>query len=99
MVFYATFNIISFISWRQLTFFMSSSVLLGWGSEVSCPWRLPQKKKTDDPVRLKPRTLGLRVKHLTTEPCRTPYNNVKYMVRYLHVYLPVCLHLTTCLLL
>ena len=40
------------------------------GSEVSCPRTLPQKNP-EDPVRLEPRTPGLRVKHFTTEPCGT----------------------------
>ena len=40
------------------------------GSEVSCPRTLPCKNP-EDPVRLKPRTPGLRVKHFTTEPRRT----------------------------
>ena len=73
MVFYATFNSISIISRRQLTLFMLSwvSPVLGWGSEVSCPRTLP-RKNPEDPVRLEPRTSGLRVKHFTTEPRRTP---------------------------
>ena len=37
------------------------------GSEVSCPRTLP-RKNPEDPVRLEPRTAGLRVKHFTTEP-------------------------------
>ena len=37
------------------------------GSEVSCPRSLP-RKNPEDPVRLEPRTPGLQVKHLTTEP-------------------------------
>ena len=37
------------------------------GSEVSCPRTLP-RKNPEDLVRLEPRTPGLRVKHLTTEP-------------------------------
>ena len=37
------------------------------GSEVSCPRTLP-RKNPEDPVRLKPRTPGLRVKHFTTGP-------------------------------
>ena len=69
MVFYAAFNNISVISWRQLTFFMS---FLGFtstrlGSEVSCPRTLP-RKNPEDPVRLEPRNPGLRVKHFTIEP-------------------------------
>ena len=47
------------------------SSVLGWGSEVSCP-RTHPRKNPEDPVRLKPRTLRLRVKHFTTEPRRTP---------------------------
>ena len=43
------------------------------GSEVSCPRTLP-RKNPEDLVRLKPRTPGLRVKHLTTEPCGTLIN-------------------------
>ena len=46
------------------------SPVLGWGSEVSCPRTLPRKNPVD-PVRHEPRTLGLRVKYFTTEPCRT----------------------------
>ena len=51
MVFYAAFNSISVISWRQLTLFMS---FLGFistrlGSEVSCPRTLP-RKNPEDPV-------------------------------------------------
>ena len=73
MGFYAAFNSISVISRRLLTLFMSSwvSLVLGWGSEVSCPRTLP-RKNPEDPVRLEPRTPGLRVKHPTTEPRRTP---------------------------
>ena len=44
----------------------------GWGSEVSCPRTLPRKKTPEDPVRLEPRTPGLRVNHFITEPRRTP---------------------------
>ena len=73
MVFYAAFNSISVISQRQLTLFMSSwiSPVLGWGSEASCP-RTLQRKNPEDPELLEPRTPGLRVKHFTTEPRRTP---------------------------
>ena len=46
--------------------------VLGLGSEVSCPRTLPWKNP-EDPVWLKPRTPGLRVKHFTTEPRRTPH--------------------------
>ena len=69
MVFYAAFNSISVISRRQITLFMFfpgfTSTRLG--SEVSCPRTLPRKNQ-EDLVRLEPRTPGLRVKHLTTEP-------------------------------
>ena len=41
------------------------SPVLDWGSEVSCPRTL--SRKTQDLVRLEPRTFGLRVKHFTTE--------------------------------
>ena len=73
MMFYAAFNSISVISRRQLTLFMSSwvSPVLGWGSKVSCPKTL-LRKDPEDPVRLESRTPGLRVKHFTTEPRRTP---------------------------
>ena len=47
------------------------SPVLGWGSEVSCSRILP-RKNPEDPVPLEPRTPGLRVKHFTTEPRRTP---------------------------
>ena len=74
MVFYAAFNNISVISRRQFTLFMSSwvSPVLGWGSEVSYPRTLP-RKNPEDPVWLEPRTPGLRVKHFTTEPRRSPF--------------------------
>ena len=54
------------------------SPVLGWGSEVSCPRTLP-RKNPEDPVRLEPRTPGLRVKHFTTEPRRTPFNCFKLL--------------------
>ena len=76
MMFHASFNSISVISWRQLTLFMS---FLGFtstrlGSEVFCQRTLPQKKKkkknrgssaarTQDP--------WIRVKQFATEPRRT----------------------------
>ena len=65
MVFYAACNSISVILRRQLTLFMLSwvSPVLGWGSKVSCPRTLP-RKNPEDPVRLEPRTPGLRVKHI-----------------------------------
>ena len=77
MVFYAAFNSISVISLRQLTLFMS---FLGFtstrlGSEVSCP-RTLQRKNPEDPVRLEPRTPGLRVKHFTTELRGTQINDI-----------------------
>ena len=53
------------------------SPVLRWGSEVSCPRTLP-RKNPEDPVRLEPRTPGLRVKHFTTEPRRTPPSNEKH---------------------
>ena len=42
------------------------SPVLGWGTEVSCPRTFP-RKNCEDPVRLEPRTPGLRFKHFTTE--------------------------------
>ena len=42
-------------------------------SEVSCPRTLP-RKNPEDPVKLEPRTPGLQVKHLTTEPHGTLFN-------------------------
>ena len=69
MVFYAAFNNISVISRRQLTLFMLSLVSPVLGSALKC---LAQghshEKNPENLVRLKPRTPGLRVKHLTTEP-------------------------------
>ena len=47
------------------------SPVLGWGSEVSCPRILP-RKNPEDTVRLETRIPGLRFKHSTSEPCRTP---------------------------
>ena len=78
MVFYAAFDSISVISRRQFTLFMS---FLGFtstrlGSEVSCP-RTLRRKNPDDPVRLEPRTPGLRVKHFTTEPRGTLSERLK----------------------
>ena len=52
------------------------SPVLGWGSEVSCPRTLPQKNP-ENPVWLEPRTPGLRVKHFTTEPPKTPARFLK----------------------
>ena len=49
------------------------SLVLGWGSEVSCPRTLP-RKNPEDLVRLEPRNPGLRVEHLATEPCGTLLN-------------------------
>ena len=68
MAFYAAFNSISVITATAYiihAFLGFTSTRLG--SEVSCPRTLP-RKKTEDLVRLEPRTHGLRVKHLTTEP-------------------------------
>ena len=42
---------------------------------MSCQRTLPWKNP-EDPVGLEPRTPGLRVKHFTTEPRRTPYLSV-----------------------
>ena len=53
-------------------------------SEVSCPRTLP-RKNPEDPVWLKPRTPGLRVKHFTTEPLGTLYTGIS-----LSIYLCVC---------
>ena len=73
MMFYAAFNSISVISLRQLTFFQ---VLLGFTSSRLGLWSVLPKdtptKNPEDPVRLEPRTPGLRVKHFTTEPRMTP---------------------------
>ena len=67
------FNSISVISQRQLTLFMS---FLGFtstrlGSEVSCP-RTLGRMNPEDPVRLEPRTPGLRVKTLYHWAMRDP---------------------------
>ena len=69
MVFYAAFNSISVISRRQLTLFMISwvSPVLGWALKCLAQGH-SQEKNPEDPVRLEPRTPGLQVKHLTTEP-------------------------------
>ena len=77
MVFYAAFNSISVISRRQLTLFMISwvSPVLGWALK-SLPRTLP-RKNPEDPVRLEPRTPGLQVKHLTTEPRGTLHSYLK----------------------
>ena len=73
MVFYAVFNSISVISRATAhiihAFLGFTSTRLG--SEVSCPRTLP-RKNPEDPVRLEPRTPGLRVKHFTTKPHGTP---------------------------
>ena len=76
MVFYAAFNSISVISLGQLTLFMS---FLGFtctwlGCEVSYP-RTPPQKNPEEPVRLESRTPGWQVKHFTTEPCGTLFQN------------------------
>ena len=69
MVFYAAFNSISVISRRQLTLFMLSwvSPVLGWALKCLAQGH-SHEKNSEDPVRLEPRTPGLRVKHFTTEP-------------------------------
>ena len=76
MVFYAAFNSISVISRQHLTLFMyfQGFTSTRLGSEVSCPRTLP-RKNPEDPVQLEPRTPGLRVKHITTEPSGTSYRN------------------------
>ena len=74
MVFYAAFNSISVISRRQLTLFMLSwvSPVLGWALKCLAQGH-SHEQNPEDPVRLEPRTPGLRVKHFTTEPRRTLY--------------------------
>ena len=69
MVFYAAFNSISVISRRQLTLFMLSwvSPVLGWALKCLAQGH-SHEKYPEDLVRLEPRTPGLQVKHLTTEP-------------------------------
>ena len=82
---YTDFNSISdFHSYHNDTLHYSwvfwVSPVLGWGSEVSCPRTLSRekkKKKKKDPVQLEHRTPRLRVKIFTTEPGRTPGNNIK----------------------
>ena len=73
MVFYAAFNNISVISPQQLTLFMS---FLGFTNTRLGLWGVLPKdtptKNPEDPVWLKPRTPELWVKHLITEPSRTP---------------------------
>ena len=68
MVFYAALTV--FQSYRsdssRNTCLSWVSPVLGWGSEVSYLRTLPQKNP-EDPVRLEPRTPGLRVKHFTFE--------------------------------
>ena len=53
------------------------SPVLGMGSEVSCP-RHSHDKPSEDPVQLEPRTPGLQVKHLTTEPRKIPSFTLNY---------------------
>ena len=76
MVFYAAFNIIFITSRRQLTVFMS---FLGFTSTRLGIWSILPKdtptKISEDPVQLEPRAPGLRVKHFTTEPRRSPLVN------------------------
>ena len=45
------------------------SPVLRWLPDMYCPRTLP-RKYPEDPMRLEPRTPGLRVKHFTTEPRR-----------------------------
>ena len=69
MVFYAAFNSISVISRQQLTLFMLSCVSPVLGKALKClAQRHSHEKNPEDLVRLEPRTPGLRIKHLTTEP-------------------------------
>ena len=69
MVFYAAFNTYHGDSSHYLCLFWVSPVL---GFALKC---LAQghahEKNPEDPVRLEPRTPGLRVKHFTTEPSET----------------------------
>ena len=69
MVFYAAFNSISVISRRPLTFFMLSwvSPVVGWalkcfaqGHSHGKEKKKTKKQKTEEPVRLEPRTPELR---------------------------------------
>ena len=46
------------------------SPVLGWSLKCLAQGH-SQEKNPEDPVQLKPRTPGLRVKHFTTEPHRT----------------------------
>ena len=73
MMFYVAFNSVSVMSQQQLTLFMSFLSLTSTrlGLRVSCRRTLP-RKNPEDPVRLEPETPGLRVKHFTTDPRRTP---------------------------
>ena len=64
------------------------SPVLGWGSEVSCPRKLPPKNP-DDPVWLEPRIPRLRVKHFTTEPRRTPVRSQQAWLKYKDKHIPV----------
>ena len=68
-MFYAAFNSISVISQWQLTLFMFflSFTTTRLGTEVSCPRTLP-RINPGDLVGPEPRTPGLQVKHLSTEP-------------------------------
>ena len=80
IVFYAAFNSISVISRQQLTLFMS---FLGFTSTRLGLWNVWHKdtpaKNSEDPVRLEPRTPGLRVKHFTTQLRRTPLQRGVFM--------------------
>ena len=74
MAFNATFNIISVISRRQLTLFMSflgfTSTRLGLQSVL--PKDIPAKNP-EDQVRLEPLAPGLQVKLFTNEPHKIPW--------------------------
>ena len=73
MVFYAAFNIILVIQWRQLTnsYIPWVSTVLGRGSELSCPSK-PLRKSPEDPEWLKPGASGVQVTNSTTGPHVTP---------------------------
>ena len=72
MVFYAAFNSISVVSRRHLTLFMSfwGFISTRLGPRSVLPKDTPAKNQ-EDPVLLEPRIPGKRVKHFTTESCRT----------------------------
>ena len=83
MVFYTAFNSIYFQSCHRDSSHYSChplvSPVLGLGSEVSVQEH-PQKSP-GDPMRLKPRTLGLQVKHFATDPHGTHLFPIKAFVK------------------